>query len=181
VKPSAESIRYSLAAVEIAGASVDPKFVVSFPPSVNVSPRIYRSAVNEYGSPAYSESELAARPEADRATADRTLVSALGLRLAPESSDRTPVRCQAVQASPAAYTGLTLLRGGFTLTNQGNADAEVLLGRFSDGLSVDLGPLSAGTSTSLTIPVDRSTRPWRLGLAGEGPVELCSTAPAPNP
>lgn len=180
-KPYGESLRYSLAAVEIAGESVDPSFVVSFPPSVNVSPQIYFSAVDDYGSPAYSESELAARPEADRAAADSTLASALGLGLAPESSARTTVECQTVQASASGVTGLTLLRGGFTLTNEGNSDAEVLLGRFSDGLSVDLGPLSAGTSTSLTIPVDRSTRPWRLGLAGEGPVELCSTAPAPNP
>lgn len=180
-RPSTDSLRGSLAAVEISRDSLDPAFRLIFGPTLALPPHAYLSAVDDYGSPAYSESELSARPEPDRATADRTLASALGLRLAPESSARTKVECQTVQASPAVFTGLTLLRGGFTLTNQGDADAEVLLGRFSDGLSVDLGPLAAGTSTSLTIPVDRSTRPWRLGLAGEGPVELCSTAPAPNP
>jgi hypothetical protein len=78
-----------------------------------------------------------------------------------------------VKASPAGATGSLLRPGEFTLEARAGTGAEGLLGRFSDGLPVDLGSLRPGPGGSLTIPADRTTRPWRLGLRGEGPVTVC--------
>lgn len=176
-EPAADAIRYSLAAVEIAGPGADPAFPVSFPPRVTVSAERYLDAVADHGSPAFDEAELAARPPEERLAADLTLASALGLALVtPEPTERR-IQCQDLEASPDGGTGVTLLRGGFTLENRGSLPVEVLLSRFADEFSVGLGPLPAGIETSLEIPVDRSTRPWNLGLRGEGSVRLCTTEP----
>jgi hypothetical protein len=83
-----------------------------------------------------------------------------------------------VKASPTGGTGLLLRPGEFTLEARAATGAEVLLGRFSDGLPVDLGTLRPGPGGSLTIPADRSTRPWRLGLRGAGPVTVCEASAA---
>lgn len=176
-EPFADSTRYALAAVEIAGPSIDPAFQVTFPPTLSVDAATYLDTVERYGSPAFDEAELASGPPADRTGADLTIAQALGLALkSPQPGSRT-LGCQRLQASQTGATGLTLLRGGFTLENQGEETVEVLLGRFSDELSVGLGPLPAGVKTELTIPVDAATRPWLLGLRGSGPVRLCTTEP----
>jgi hypothetical protein len=177
-EPASDYLRSSLAAVEIAGRRGDPRYLVTFPPSIHVSAGNYLSAVHDYGSPAFSEAQLAARPEAERAGADLTMATMLGIALSPASGTERTVACQTLRASGTGYAGLTLLRGGFTFTNTGGSDVEVLLSRFADSLSVDLGPLRPGVSAALTIPVDNSTQPWSLGLSGEGPVRLCTTRPA---
>lgn len=174
-RPYANSLRSSLAAVEIAGPGADPTFPVFFPPDIEAPARDYLSAVGEYGSPAFTEVELEARPASERASADLTIAQAVGLALAaPDLRDHT-ARCQMLRANAAGYSGLTLLRGGFTLSNRGDTNVEVLLSRFADELSVLLGPLSSGVTASLEIPEDGSPRPWKLGLRGNGPVRLCAT------
>jgi hypothetical protein len=164
-EPAADSIRSSLAAVDLAGPSAERAFPVVFPPNITVSARRYLAAVGEHGSPALSENELLKRPETERAGAD--------LSLKPPNSGAIG-RCQTLASSTAGDTGLTLLRGEFTMKNEGNSPVEVMLGRFSNEFSVSLGPLDPQVSTSLVIPVDNASRPWRLGLIGSGPVRLCT-------
>jgi hypothetical protein len=173
--PYANSLRSSLAAVEIAGPGADPAFPVFFPPSIEAPARDYLNAVGEHGSPAFTEEELQARPASERASADLTIAQALGLALAPPDPRVRTAQCQMLQANAVGYSGLTLIRGGFTLSNRGGADVEVLLSRFADELSVLLGPVGPGVITSLEIPEDASIRPWNLGLRGNGPVRLCTT------
>jgi len=172
-EPVADSIRSSLAAVDLAGPSADPAFPVLFPPNIKVPARRYLAAVADYGSPALSETELLKRPEIERARADLTMAQTLGLALKPPhlAAHR---QCQTLASSAAGDTGLTLLRGEFTMKNEGDSPIEVMLGRFSDELSVSLGPLGPRISTALVIPVDKASRPWRLGLIGNGPVRLCT-------
>jgi hypothetical protein len=175
---AADTVRSSLAAVDIAGASTERRLTITFRPSVTVPARAYLAAAREHGSPAFTEAELEARPQVDRKRADLTLAKALGLRL---SSPGRPVRtasCRALRASAGGHTGLALPHGSFTLVNETSAPVEVLLSRFSEGFSVGLGPLPAGVESALTIPADNSSRPWNLGLRGEGPVRLCTTRPA---
>jgi len=174
--PYANSIRSSLAAVQIAGASADPHFQVVFSPETKASAKAYFLATNNYGSPAFSERELAARSQSERESADFTLAQALGLALHAPSGERT-IACQLMQASDAGYTGVTLLHGGFTLTNRSGGSVEVLLGRFAEGFPVSLGPVEDGLKTALEIPADESPRPWNLGVVGSGPVQLCTTEP----
>jgi len=168
--PSSDSLRASLAGVEIADGSVAPEFRVDFI-SVQTTPATYFSAVKDHGSPAFSEAELLDRPEIDRQYADGTTAAALGLALTPAAGAQNS-GCETLDAG-----GTVLLTAGTaTFTNLGRSDAEILLGRFSAGLPVGLGPLPPGEpGAALEIPADRSTRPWRLGFGGEGPVEVCAT------
>jgi hypothetical protein len=174
-EPAADSIRSSLAAVDLAGPAANPDFPVTFPPSISVPARTYLAAARDHGSPAFSEAELAARPEPERAAADLTIAQAVGLGLATPRRGVEPIGCEAVRASAAGATGVTLLRGGFTIANPGATAFEVTLGRYADGFSVSLGPVEPGVTTALTIPVDSARRPWRLGLVGDGVARLCTT------
>jgi hypothetical protein len=176
-RPFAESTRATLGAVELAGDRADPGFQVSFPPTLRVGARTYLDTVRRFGSPADDEAQLIAASPADRAEADLTLAQALGLALVEPQPGLRTVGCQPLKASGSGETGVTLLHGGFTLANRGNAAVEVMLSRFADEPSVDLGPLPAGVTTSLTIPVDGSPRPWNLALEGSGPLRLCTTEP----
>lgn len=175
--PYANSLRTSLAAVQIAGSSADPHFQVVFPPDIEASARAYFSATDKYGSPAFSEGELAARPQSERESADLTLAEALDLALHAPTKGEKAIGCQTLQASAAGYTGVTLLHGGFTLANRSDGSVEVSLGRFAEGFPVRLGPLPTGVKTALMIPVDGSRRSWNLGVIGNGPVQLCTTEP----
>jgi hypothetical protein len=170
-EPVADSIRSSLTAVDLAGPSARPDFPVVFPPNITVPARRYLTAVADHGSPALTEAELGERPEAERAGADLTMAQALGLALLPPRSPA--LRCQRLTASAAGETGITLLRGQFTIENQARLPVEVMLGRFSGELSVSLGPVDPGITTSLRVPPDDAAQPWRLGLIGAGPVRLC--------
>ena len=173
-QPAADAIRSSLAAVELGQPNVNPDFPVTFAPNPTVPAARYLSAADSYGSPAYSETQLTERPEPERAGADLTLAQALGLSLSPpRSGDR---RCQSLAATASGDTGITLLRGGFSIANQGPATVEVMLRRFAEAeFSVSLGPLRPGVKTALVIPPDDAKLPWQLGLRGNGQVRLCTT------
>lgn len=173
--PYADGVRSRLAAVEIAGSKADPHFQVFFPPDIEASARAYFLATDSHGSPAFSETELEARPQGEREEADLTLAQALDFALHPPANDLRAVACQPMQASGAGYTGLTLFYGGFTLTNGSKSGMEVRLGRFAEGFPVSLGKVPPGVETAFSVPVDSSRRPWNLGLVGSGSIRLCTT------
>jgi hypothetical protein len=173
--PYSDSLRSTLAAIDLAGASADPEHLVFFPPDISTPTRAYLAATEEHGSPAFDESELADRPEPERAVADLTMAEAIGLALRDPAPSSSAVSCQQLQASADGATGVTLLHGGFTIANEGSTPVEVSLGRFADGFSVLFGPVEPGVTTSLFIPRDNAERPWRLGLTGEGATRLCAT------
>jgi hypothetical protein len=172
-EPYANSLRSHLAAIEIAGPAADPEFTVFFPPDIKTSAGAYLDAVERHGSPAFSEQELVADPAANRAGADLTLAQALGLTLAPPGTDDPLLRCQELPATADGSTGLTLSPGTYGFENLGKSPAELLLGRFSGELAVSFGTIEPGVLTTLTIPRDRSKRPWILGLKGSTTFELC--------
>jgi hypothetical protein len=99
----------------------------------------------------------------------------MGMALAPPEAGERSIACQPLEASTSGETGITLLRGGFTLENRAGSPVEVSLGRFSEGLPVHFGPIAPGVPTALRIPDDAAAQPWRLGLTGSGPVRLCTT------
>jgi hypothetical protein len=181
-----EGERAQLAAVEIARQTVAPGFTL-LSGANPIEAGAYLSAVDAFGSPAYTQVELVSSPDPARTAADKVLADALPIRLAQArrvspgaGAGQGPAgrRCRTVKASPAGATGLLLRPGEFTLKARAATKAEVLLGRFSDGLPVDLGTLRPGPGGSLTVPADRSTRPWRLGLRGAGPVTVCQAPSA---
>ena len=172
--PVADYTRASLAAVNLAQPSVHPDFRVELPPTISVPASRYLEVEAEHGPPAYGEAALAARPDEERAAADLTMAQALGLALT-DSPAGPPIRCQEVRANAEGVSGVTLLQGGFTVTNEGPAPIEFWLGRFAAGLSVDFGTIEPGATGAIAIPPDRAETPWRLGLVGAGDARLCAT------
>ena len=168
-------LRSQLAGIEIAAQAGNPDYTITFPPSIQVPASNYLSAVQRYGSPAFSERELATKGDGERAYADGTVAAMLGLSLESPPGKLRTLECSSLPTS--GFTGLTLIKGGFTITNEGEAGAEVFLSRFAESPSVKLGQLEPGETRSLTIPADRSDRPWALGYFGDGPIQLCTTGP----
>ncbi len=168
-KGGSQTSKAELRALEIAGA-LQPSYVLRLG-FVDLNAGAYLSAVDAWGSPAYSSPELAAAPEGPRVDADRTLAAILGLRLQRSSPARGP--CQTVPASASGTGGHELRVGRVEIKTSAAAPVQARLARFADAPSVDLGALPRGTWVSLRITPDRADRPWRIGFAGNGPVKVC--------
>jgi hypothetical protein len=171
-KPMADDVRSMLAAVDIAGDGARRDFPLRFPPSVVVPTGAYLAASRSHGSPAFSEAELLARPGPERQNADATLAGALGIAIAPVGDAMRAPGCRAAQRTVEASTPTKLQPGTFTVTNTGQAGAALRLGRFAHGFPVPLGQLRPGQTQALPIPVDNSSRPWKL-LATGASLRLC--------
>jgi len=170
--------RADTGAIEIARRTVSPEFqldpeVAGTPSLVDVFAGKYLEAVDEYGSPAYSEAELAAAPEEGRRQADIVLSQALplGTRTTPGAYDRSGGE-NCITATPG---GEVPIRSGATRieVSQGPA-ASFALRRFAEGeFPVPLAPAPGGSVTVLRVPRDESPRPWYLGVEAEQPVRVC--------
>jgi hypothetical protein len=176
-KQAGDIERVRLGAVEIARPAAHPDFHITLDLFTRPTARTYLSAVDAFGSPAYDQSELASRPEDERVLADRTLASALEIKLGAARADAsTPSAvCRQVRATSTSQTGLILPPGQVNLRNRGTGEAHVWLARFSDAFSVELGTLEPRAATSFAIPADRTARPWRLGLRGNAPITVCES------
>ena len=171
-------VRGGLSGLEIAQDTVDPDLMLTpqnsdFYYFTLVDAGSYLSAETKFGSPAYTEAELAGASEPARMAADRVMAAALRPRLDPLGGEAARgAGCRTVSRSAGAPASVTLPPGGATLTVPGGGRAALRLRRFA----MESYPVSAGTvmgSARLAIPRDRSSRPWRLQLAGDGPVTIC--------
>jgi hypothetical protein len=180
LEPASEGVRARLAAIEISRQTVDPRLVVLSGLAI-IHVGSYLSAVDAFGSPAYSERELASSPEPARIAADQTLRGALGISLGPAKRDSpassaaggSASGCRALKASPTGGTGIELHPGEFTLRDRSAPGAVVQLARYSGPPSVSLGALPPGRDVSLKIPADQSIRPWRVVFRGNGQITFC--------
>jgi hypothetical protein len=131
----------------------------------------YLSAVDAFGSPAYSAAELPNAPEAGRVAADRVSALALQVALVP-APDATGTDCVTVQ--PAANPAVIEVPPQGLLLNAQSAGTRAALHRFAtESFPVSLGMLPRGGQELLRIPPDRSPHPWALRLVGGGPVVAC--------
>jgi hypothetical protein len=171
------TLRGGLAGLEIEADNADPAFTMdransgfNWGGAVRAGP--YLSAVDDFGSPAYSESELPGAPESARAAADRVMATALRLGLHPVARPAVPAGCTTVDRSGGTPPLLTLPAGAVVLTPTPGQPAQVHLRRFaSQSFPVSLGALTE--PAVLRVPVDRSGRPWQLQLDSAGPVTAC--------
>jgi len=171
--------RSDLAAIEISRRSVDPYFalapdVAGTPSLIDVQAGKYLEAEREYGSPAYTPTELASAPEVGRRQADIVLSQAL-----PLSTETI------VDAKPDPQGVCTTVPGG-----QGS---DLRLGPGVTRIELEPGPAASfnlrrfavaeypvptegapgGSTTLLTIPPDTSQRPWRLQVQAEQAARVC--------
>jgi hypothetical protein len=193
-----ETNRATLAALELARGRVDPELMVEDGSTSHSHPDMfflasaYFDTVAEFGSPAFSSSELEASGEQAREAADQELVRALGVKImsaaGPRRGGGTPppvVSAQTAGRSRAlgncvalvpergrtASFKLDLPPGGLSYrTASGNA-VEVVLGRFAERPIVELASIAG--PAEIAIPPDRSPRPWRAELTTEERVLAC--------
>jgi hypothetical protein len=173
--------RADLGAIEIAARTVEPTFALS--PEVagtlflgEVEAGEYLQAVGEYGSPAYSPSELVTAPEEGRRQADRVLANALPLGIETGLAP-SPASGRCTRFSPRlSKTGLPLPAGVTTIHfPAGSAEGVVRLRRFAAGeYPLRAEDLPGGTTARLFIPRDRSQRPWRLQVEPARGTAICS-------
>ena len=160
----------------------------------------YFAVIDAYGSTAaYTPDELSTRPPLIRAAADRVLVGALGLRLAPTPAGpphdghaprvartltgfaRTRSGCVRLRpgkdlastSEPAPLAELDLPAGGVWIGGDRLAEAGFLLGRFADAPAIRLAPPATRRAAILRIPVDAVRLPWRLLVASPRSVSVC--------
>jgi hypothetical protein len=131
----------------------------------------YFSAIDAYGSPAYTAAELTSAPESARGAADMVSAAALGVRLHPGGTPQ-PRTCARLRPGVApAVVGVPtegmVLRASLPETR-------VSLRRYATGsFPVALGALPVRKTVLIRIPPDRSSRPWSAQLTGGGPVAAC--------
>jgi len=172
----AQKERGGLAALELARDRVDPHLELTQENSgVDylglLDAGSYLSAVDAYGSPAYTPAELVTAPESARSAADMVSAAALGIRLAP-GGEPPPGSCLPIHPGMSGTT-ITLPPQGVALKASGPGTQASLRRYAAASFPVALGALRPGTTELLLIPPDRSPRPWSLRLTGGGRVTAC--------
>lgn len=174
----AERERGGLAALELTRGRVDPGFILTRANSdvdylEILDAGSYFSAVDAYGSPAYTPAELASASESARVAADRVFASALGVGLRPGPEGR-PGTC--AELRPGVGPAIVQLPPEGVVLRAGLPGSRLSLRRYATSFPVSLGTLPPGRSEVLSIPPDRSARPWTLRIDGGGPVLACRAA-----
>jgi hypothetical protein len=173
---NSEVVRGGLTGLEVAADRVAPGLVLNpensdFNYFTLLKAGPYLSAEETFGSPAYSEAELASAPERARVAADKVLAAALPITLRPEPNAPRRGCATVVGAGPNAPI-VSLPPGGASLSASPGRQATLGLSRYaSESFPVDPGPLRS--DQRLVIPTDRSSRPWRLRVDTSSPVTVC--------
>jgi len=179
-KRDSDNLRARLAALEIGRGHESPNLIFSFHLLIPRSASSYFSAVDEYGSPAPSEHQLARSAVTGRVAADLQLVSEEAIKL-------TPVAGGAGKGAPASadchtpnspQAGLALAPGRYVLSERKLPGAPQLgvpvqTARFADGPAANVGLLRPGGRATISFPHDNSNRPWRLYSPLAGAVTVC--------
>lgn len=172
-KPTSDTIKATLAAVDVAGADAQPTYEIGLPPSISVSVGRYRRALRDFGTPASSEAQLLGSPEADRRSADQVFAGSSGAQLRADRPGRLSA-CRKLDPGQRARIETALPPSGrFRITNLSDDEVIVEGGRFAPDASALLGGLPAGGSGFVDLSAGTSDRDWQLGIDG-GPVRLCA-------
>ena len=164
----AQQERGGLAALELARGRVSPGFELTQRNSGVeylgfLDAGSYFSAIDAYGSPAYTPAELATASEAARISADKVFAAALGVHLA--ATDEAGRGCHTHQAPDSVTVvppeGLVLMSPvpGVLVSARRYA---------TRSYPVSLGELPVDRPQLLRIEPDRSVRPWALQFSRPG-------------
>jgi hypothetical protein len=174
--------RADLGAIEIAAGSVEPGF--RLPPEIagtsflnEIEAGEYLTAVREYGSPAYTPGELANAPEAGRKQADLVLANALpvSIEAGAPAGPGAGGRCVAVAGAAGPGTPPVRLRPGVTTVElPPGGPGTIRLRRFAVAEYPLVGEgIAGGSTTRLSVPRDRSPRPWLLLVEAARGAKVC--------
>ena len=171
-------LRAELAALELAGAGVDP----AYRPDPQGAPSIraggYFDAIAVLGSPAEARERLPNMPALARAAADRVLLEARPPTLTAGGADpqgRVQIEgaAEAHCAQAVAGAALTVVVPAAGLAIVAPTGTSLRLRRFADTW-YDAGPIviSPGPPQVLRLAADASPVPWRARI--EGPAIVCA-------
>jgi hypothetical protein len=173
--------RGALTGLEVAGSRADPNLILLPSNTTNgalwsltVGP--YLSAVDAFGSPAYSLSNLPGAPETARVAADRLIAQSEYLTLIPVRRV-PPVPGSCATLTTRGSSVVSLRAPGVTVRAPSGVHETLDLRRFASSSSVVFA--LQGPSLML-IPTDGSRRPWQARLAGSRPVTLCGPGEGPG-
>ncbi len=180
-----------LGALEVAGPDVDPNYRPDPTRAPDITAGRYFDAVEDYGSPADTPADIAARAEPYRQSADTVLIQALGIVPQPTTetgrgtrpvveaavNGETTLRRSCVRfapTGPGATLDVGVPPGGITVTTRGTAAVELRLRAFAASFPAAALAALPGRSTHRVAPPWRSEAPgWRLRLTPPDPVEAC--------
>lgn len=173
--------RSDLAAIEIARRTVEPSFglapeVAGTPFLIDVNADEYLTAAEEYGSPAYTVSELADAPEYGRVQADVVLANALPVSTEVEEGVVVGGGKRCVRIPGGDPTAMPLrLRPGLTKIVLPPGDPGTIRLRRFAALEYPLVTegIPGDSTTLLRIPGDGSTRLWRLQVEAAQGAMVC--------
>lgn len=169
-----------LGAMEIARRTISPYFYLSpelagTPSLIDVNATVYFPAAREHGTPAYTPAELAQAPEEGRAQADVVLAAALPVSLRPRTASRGRFPGSCVRQRRGEGIRELRVEPGVTRIELGSGPrARIFLRRFAtESYPVLIGEVRGGSAAELSIPFDRSRRPWRLLVDAPQPARVC--------
>jgi hypothetical protein len=195
-RETSQLIRGNLTALEIARNTVEPSFYLEeeFADTGfdHIDAGSYLSAVDAYGSPAYTIGELQGSPEFARFATDKVLLNALRVALEPGASlpaaaagakpgapnslgtITVPARGCVTVAGGSQAPLLSLPPGGVVVGARNQPVTDIKMARFASGeFPVDFQTgVAAGEAIAVPIPVDLSTVPWKMQLEG-GTATVC--------
>ena len=174
----------NLGAIEIAHRTVDPKFsltpeIAGTTTLIDVQAAKYFPAVREYGSPAYTPSQLAGAPDYGRRQADIVLSHALPIstltRLGAYDPTDPGENCVALPAGNASPASEVRLSPGLTRIELApGPQASFSLRRFATGEYPVVTEGAPGDSvTLLRVPRDDAPQPWRLHVEASQRARVC--------
>jgi hypothetical protein len=173
--------RADTAALEIARSTVDPGFqltdeVAGTPTLPNVYAGQYFTAIDEYGSPAYTLAELRTAPAAGRFQADIVLTYALPIAITTEPGEYESPDSECMVMPPGEKPEVALAPGTTAQVEIApGPEAGLRLRRFASGeYPVNAGPQPGGSVSELTIPADASPLRWHLLVEAEQRVRVCA-------
>jgi hypothetical protein len=197
LRESSSTTRSELRALEWIGSTVDPTFQpdTALMPQVNASQ--YLSAVREFGSPAYSDEQVAGTDELTREATDR--VSIGGLRVAPVTGAAfragvlSPTIADGVRLTLAAGTCLLLTQppttterkveisfpaGSQYVIQPVSQPIDVRIRRYADLYSnIANNTILVGETDSLTIPADAApVQTWIVDIRSQGDMKICDVS-----
>lgn len=169
------------AAIEIARRSVDPAFqltpeLAGTTTLIDIAAGPYLEAVDEHGSPAYTEAELLAAPDYGRRQADIILAQALPLSttITRGAFGASGGRCVSGVTGDQAG-GVPLEPGTTRIEVPPGPEAALSLRRFATGeFPVSTAAAPGNSVMVLKVPRDLSPQPWRLRVEAAQGARVCS-------
>jgi hypothetical protein len=181
-----------LGAMQLVPRSAPPSYVPDPRGSPQISAGRYFAAARSYGSAGDSPGELPTDLSGDRAQADRVLQELVGrLSASPRASTGAPPAlertsggtarqgraCTTVRPAAGAQVVVTAVvpAQGLRIRAGGANGVEVKMRRFADAFANGpVGTVAPGPAQLLRLPADASTQPYRVQLASQGALAVCS-------